>query len=211
MIRSFRQQEHPMSFAIKALALAASLATVCLSSHAEVISLKLTPGLWEQTRVTKVNGQDVEAAMRKGREQMMARMSPEERKIMEEEMGKHGADGTLSCLTPAQVAKGIDTADLKRKMEESSEGCKLDIISASSSGAKFKAACMGPQGSNYKGSGEYTVTNSKEWHFKMVGDGKVTGPNGAPMPQGGNVHATQEVTARWKGSNCGSVQPEQES
>ncbi|WP_426338096.1 DUF3617 family protein [Pseudoduganella sp. S-14] len=200
-----------MNYAMKALALSASLATVCLHGHAEVIALKLAPGLWEETRVTMINGQNVEEAMRKGRERMMARLTPEQRKQMQDQMGQgSNAGGTQTCLTAAQVAKGVDTEDIKRKMEQSSQGCKLDIISASSSSAKFKAACMGPQGTNYKGSGEYIVANSKEWRFKMVGDGKVTGPNGAPVPQTGDFHATQEVTARWKGSDCGSVAPQQE-
>lgn len=193
---------------IKSLALCTALATVSLACQAEVIPLKLTPGLWEESRVTLVNGQNVDDAMRKAREKMMARLTPEQRKMMEAQMGGRGAGGNSQvCLTAAQVAKGIDTADLKRKMEESSQGCTLDIISASSAGAKFKAACMGPQGSTYNGTGEYTVSNSKEWRFKMVADGKVTGPNGAPAPQAGNFHATQEVTARWKGSDCGSVPP----
>ncbi|KQV61416.1 DUF3617 family protein [Duganella sp. Root336D2] len=200
-----------MKLTIRALALTAGLATVCLTSHAEVIPLKLAPGLWEETRVTLINGQNVEEAMRKGREKMMARLTPEQRKQMQEQMGRgSNAGGTQTCLTPAQVAKGVDTEVIKRKMEQSSQGCKLDIISASSSGAKFKAACMGPQGNNYNGSGEYIVANSKEWRFKMVGDGKVTGPNGAPVPQAGDFHATQEVTARWKGSDCGNVPPQQE-
>lgn len=198
-----------MKFTIHALA--ASLATVCLASHAEVIPLKLAPGLWEETHVTMINGQNVEEAMRKGRERMMARLTPEQRKQMEEQMGHGGnAGATRTCLTAAQVAKGVDIEDIKRKMEQSAQGCKLDIISASSSGAKFKAACMGPQGTTYNGSGEYIVANSKEWRFKMVGDGKATGPNGAPVPQTGDIHATQEVTARWKGSDCGSVAPQQE-
>ncbi len=201
-----------MNFTLKALTLGASLATVCLASQAEVIPLKLAPGLWEETRVTLINGQNVEEALRKGRERMMARLTPEQRKQMQEQMGQGGNGGaTQTCLTPAQVAKGVDTEEIKRKMEQSSQGCKLDIISASSSGAKFKAACMGPQGTNYNGSGEYIVASNKEWRFKMVGDGKVTGPNGAPVPQAGDFYATQEVTARWKGSDCGKVAPQQES
>jgi hypothetical protein len=201
-----------MKFAIKALALSAVLATTSMSSQAEVIALKLTPGLWEETRVTMVNGRNVEESMRKGMEKMMANLTPEQRKAMQAQMGNRGAGGAVqTCLTPEQVAKGIDTAQVKRKMEESAQGCKMDIISANSSGAKFKAVCMSPQGGNYNGTGEYIVSNSKEWRFKMVADGKVTGPNGAPMPQAGDFHATQEVTARWKGSDCAGVPPRQDS
>jgi hypothetical protein len=196
-----------MKFPLTAIALAA----VSVTAHAEVIPLKLTPGLWEETRVTMINGKNIGEAMQMARAKMMERMTPEQRKIMQEEMGSRmGAGPEQSCLTPAQVAKGIDTADIKRKMEESAQGCKLDIISASSSGAKFKATCVGPQGIGYRATGEYTVPNAKEWRFKMVGDGKATGPNGAPVPQGGDFHATQEVTARWKSSDCGSVPPRQE-
>lgn len=193
------------------LALGAGLAAVCLGSAAEVIPLKLTPGLWEETRVTMINGKDVEEAMRAASERVMARLTPEQRKQMQQQMGQRRAGGaTLTCLTAAQVAKGIDTAEVKRKMEQSAKGCKLDIVSASSAGAKFKAACMGPNGAGYNGTGEYTVPNTKEWRFKMVGDGKVMGPEGTPAPQAGDFHATQEVTARWKGSDCGDVQPELE-
>lgn len=195
---------------IVAIAFAASLAAIPLASQAEVIPLKLAPGLWEETRVTMINGQNATETLRAAREKMMARMTPEQRKIMEEKMGGRTGTGPVQvCLTPAQVAKGIDTADIKRKMEESAQGCKLDIVSASSAGAKFKAACLGPKGSGYHGSGEYTVASPKEWRFKMVGDGKVSGPDGSPS--GPDIHATQEVTARWKGSDCGSVQPRQDS
>lgn len=55
------------------------------------------------------------------------------------------------------------------------------------------------RGAGLKGTGEYTVTSSKEWHF--------SGPNGVPVAQGSDIHATQEVTARWKGSDCGNVAP----
>lgn len=197
-----------MKINAKALALSASLAAICLPSQAEVIPLKLAPGLWEETSVTMINGHSVEEVMRKSQERMMARLTPEQRKQMQEQMADRDGGGTTqTCLTPAQVAHGIDTADIKRKMEESMQGCKVDIISANSSGARFKAACIGPQGNGYNGSGEYTVRNAKEWSYKMVGDGKPMSPNGAPLPQVGDVHATQEVTARWKGSDCGNVQP----
>lgn len=188
------------------LAIAACLVSLSTASHAEVIPLKLAPGLWEETRVTLVNGQDVQATMRKHQERMMARMTPEQRKIMQESMGQQGANGAaLNCLTPAQVAKGVDVDELRRQMEKSAQGCKLNVMSANASGAKFSAVCSGPQGMTFKGNGEYTVNNSKEWRFKMVSDGKVTGPDGAPLPQGGDFHATQEVHARWKASSCGSV------
>ncbi|XLZ71300.1 DUF3617 domain-containing protein [Massilia sp. SR12] len=198
-----------MKCAVKALIIAASLAAFPLASQAEVIPLKLAPGLWEESRVLMVNGQNATETMRASRERMMARMTPEQRKIMEDKMGSQMGGGPVQvCLTPAQVAKGIDTEEVRRKMQDGAQGCKLDILSASSAGAKFKATCLGPNGTGYHGSGEYTVTSPKEWHFKMVGDGKVTGPDGTPT--GANIHASQEVTARWKGSDCGSVQPRQD-
>ncbi|WP_374586491.1 DUF3617 family protein [Pseudoduganella sp.] len=198
-----------MKAAVNSLALAIGLAALPLAGNAEVIPLKLAPGLWEETQVTMINGQNVGEAMRAAREKMMARLTPEQRKAMQEQMGQRMGGGPVQvCLTAAQVAKGIDTEDIKRKMEDSARGCKLDIISASSAGAKFKAACIGPQGNGYQGSGEYTVASPKEWRFKMVGDGKVSGPNGSPAA--GDFHATQEVTARWKSSDCGGVAPRQE-
>ncbi|MYN05649.1 DUF3617 family protein [Pseudoduganella sp. DS3] len=198
-----------MNIAVKAFAIAASLAAIPFTSQAEVIPLKLTPGLWEETRVTMINGQNATETLRAARERMMARMTPEQRKIMEEKMGGRGGAGPVQvCLTPAQVAKGIDTNEVKRKMEDAARGCKLDILSASSAGAKFKAVCQGPNGTGYQGSGEYTVSSPKEWRFKMVSDGKMTGPDANLT--GGEFHASQEVTARWKGSDCGAVPPREE-
>src|SRR5687768_15003855 len=77
---TFPHEEHSMNSAVKTYSLGAVLATACMSSHAEVIALKLTPGLWEETRVTMVNGRNVEESMRKGMEKMMANLTPEQRK-----------------------------------------------------------------------------------------------------------------------------------
>lgn len=190
------------------LPLTLALCAFATASHAEIIKTKLAPGLWEETRVTLINGKNVEDARAKHMEKIMANMTPEQRKKMQDAMGKRGQGGTVqTCLTPAQVAKGIDTEAIKRKMENASQGCTLDIISASAAGGKFKTACAGPQGASYSGTGEFKVNSDKEWSFKMVADGKVAGPDGSPLPQGGNFQASQEVHARWKGSDCGSVQP----
>ena len=200
-----------MKHAIRSFALISILTATATASHAEVLKPKLAPGLWEETRVTLVNGQNMEGAMQKHMEKMMARMTPEQRKQMQASMGNRGKGGVVqTCLTPAQVAKGIDTEAIKRRMENSAKGCTMDILSASAAGGKFKAVCMGPQGATYNGTGEYKVSSDKEWSFKMVADGKVAGANGEPVPQAGNFQATQEVHARWKGSVCGSVPPRED-
>jgi hypothetical protein len=195
-----------MQRTLPALALTVSLATLSMASQAEVLKFKIAPGLWEETHTTLINGKNVEDGMRQQMAAMMARMTPEQRKMMQESMGNRTAGGaTLICITPERVAKGFDTDTLKRNLENKAQGCTLDLISSSPSGAKYKAVCSGAQGANYSGNGEYKATSDKEWSFNMVADGKVTGPNGAPVPQAGNFHATQEVHARWKSSDCGKV------
>jgi hypothetical protein len=190
------------------LPLMISLCAVASATHAETIKTNLAPGLWEETRVTLVNGKNVDEARQKHMEKIMANLTPEQRKEMQNAMGSRGKGGTvLTCLTAAQVAKGIDTDAIKRKMENSSQGCTMEILSASATGGKFKGVCAGPQGATYNGAGEFKISSDKEWSFKMVADGKVAGPNGAALPQAANFQASQEVHARWKSSNCGDVMP----
>lgn len=197
-----------MNHRSRALPVLLALAALSTAAQAEIIKTKLAPGLWEETRVTLLNGQNMEEMRQKHMEKMMANLTLEQRQKMQDAMGKRGKGGTvLTCLTPAQVAKGIDTDAIKRRMENASQGCTMDILSASASGGKFKANCSGPQGATYNGTGEYKVSSDKEWSFKMVANGKVVGPNGAEMPQAANFQATQEVHARWKGSDCGTVKP----
>ena len=200
-----------MKHTVRSIALISTFAAISSASHAEVVKPKLAPGLWEETRVTLVNGQNMEDAMQKHMEKIMARMTPEQRKQMQASMGNRGKGGVVqTCLTPAQVAKGIDTEAIKRRMENSSKGCTMNILSASAAGGKFKAVCMGPQGATYNGTGEYKVSSDKEWSFKMVADGKAVGANGEAMPQAGSFQATQEVHARWKGSDCAGVPPRED-
>ncbi|MBI3284818.1 MAG: DUF3617 family protein [Burkholderiales bacterium] len=187
-----------------------ALSVASMTSHAEIIKLKLAPGLWEESRTTLINGQNLEEIMRKQMEKNMARMTPEQRAQMPKSMGNMSAGGKVeSCLSAAEVAKGIDTESIKEKLQNSAKGCTLNIVSADQSGARFNAVCMGPDGANYKGTGEYKIKNEKEWSFKMVADGRAQGPDGAVIAQAGNFHATQEVQSRWKAGNCGNVKSDE--
>ncbi|MDE2429568.1 MAG: DUF3617 domain-containing protein [Burkholderiales bacterium] len=188
--------------------LAMTLGVASLSSVpalAETIALKLRPGLWEETRSTLINGKNLEEIMQKQMEKSMSRLTPEQRAQMQKS-GRMGGGTAQSCLSAAQVAKGINVDEIRQKMQAASRGCSLNIISADASGAKFNTTCMGPGGGDYKGLGEYKVSNDKEWSFKMVGDGSMKGVPAA-AGQNGNFHVTQEVHAHWKSADCGSVAP----
>jgi len=175
------------------------------NAYAENISVKIAPGLWESDHVMLVNGQNIVEMMRKQMEKSMASMTPEQRAGMEKSLANSGMSGKSQyCVTPEQVAKGMDVDSFKRKMESSQKSCKVSIISASEKGGKFSAVCNMQNGSTSNATGEYIVKSDKEWTYNMVSDGIVAAGTmpGAPA---GKMHATIDAHARWKGSDCGSI------
>ena len=186
--------------------LLAGLLTYALQAGAEVLPLKIAPGLWEQTRTTIVNGQNFEAAMAKMQERMLANASPEEREILQQDMAKRGGKGgarAMECITPEAVAKGLDTEKIRRQLQNSSKNCEVRFLSATPKGGNFEMVCMLPNGGSQKGSGEFVLKSDKEWGFNAVSSGDVAGaPPGTPKMQ-----ATVEIKSVWKGSDCGSVRP----
>ena len=179
---------------------------VAATAQAEIIPLKLTPGLWEQTSAIVVNGQNLEQMMFQMREQMMAKMKPEERAILQQNMpsmaenpaaGKH-----LDCLTPAYVAKGIDTEQFRKQLESSAKQCDVRLLSASASGGKYEMNCKIPNGGTQKAVGEYVVKSDKEWTYHAVANGDMQG-----APAGTKYQSTIDLHGVWKGANCGKVRP----
>ncbi|MFZ6850009.1 DUF3617 domain-containing protein [Undibacterium sp. RuRC25W] len=181
--------------------LSIALYAVVLPINAQTVSIKLLPGLWEDEHVIMINGQNMLDSMHKQMEKNMAHMSPEQRAIMQESLD-HSSGKRQYCLTPSEVAKGLDVGAIKKKMEETEKNCTFNIASASEKGGKFTAVCIMPDGTSSNSTGEYIVKNNKEWTYSMVSDGTIAGGQGGATNK---IHAKIEAHAHWKDSKCGKV------
>lgn len=189
------------------LLLASLMMTQAGDACAGNIKFKLAPGLWEQTSVTLMNGQNMEEMLQKQMEQTMARMTPEQKEHMQQAMGKMRSGGKHeACLTPAMIAKGVDVDAIRKRAANNTKDCNINVTSSNDNGARFDMVCTRPQGVQ-KGTGEYVVKSDKEWTFKLVSSGNMPAHKGASATATANMQITVDVVARWKGSDCGNVKP----
>ena len=155
---------------------------------------KVTPGLWETQTEMKVGNADMQAQMKRAQEQM-AKMPPEQRKMMEDMMAKQGvqmgaAGGKPSiryCLTKEQAERNQFPTDNEGR-------CKQDSLERSGNTVRFKYSCSNPPSS---GTGEATFISDKAYTMKMVVEG--TSAKG----QSGQMQLAS--SAKWVASDCGTV------
>ena len=174
-------------------------------AHADNVSVKIAPGLWESDQTMLINGQNMIEMMRKQMEKSLASMPPDQRASIEKSLSNSGMSGkTQYCVTAAQVAKGMDVDAFKKKLETGQKNCNVNIISANEKGGKFNAICNMKDGTTSNSTGEYVVKSDKEWTYNMVGDSNkgMAGAVGAP---GGKTHVTIEAHSVWVGSDCGNI------
>ncbi|MBV1776513.1 DUF3617 domain-containing protein [Burkholderiaceae bacterium DAT-1] len=191
---------------MKQLTLIASTFIFASHTQAEILYVKIAPGLWEHTSKTLLNGRNLESAVDELQAHLLANASPEEREILLEGMKEQGGNAGkyLECITPVAVAKGLDTEKVRQQIQNAQPNCQARLLNATAHGAKFELSCALPNGGSQKGVGEYVLKNEKEWTFHAVSSGDIQGaPAGA-----GKYQATVDVNAVWKGSSCGNVRPE---
>lgn len=170
-------------FAVVALLVAAAV---------PALAQKVTPGLWETTMQTKSGQLDAANAQMKDQ---LAKMPPEQRKMVEEMMAKQGVGmgGKPStvryCISKEQAEKGDVAQDQNRG------SCKRDITDRSASSLRFKFACTDPPSS---GSGEIKFSSDKAYTMKMVVDTQM---------QGRPERMEMQHDSRWVGADCGAAQP----
>ncbi|MBV1776393.1 DUF3617 domain-containing protein [Burkholderiaceae bacterium DAT-1] len=181
-------------------------ALLCIfQSHAEVIHAKIEPGLWERTSNTTVNGQNMEAALNKMQEQILAKAKPEEREIMLKHMKAKGSSAGrhLECITPEAVAQGLDTEKMRQQIQSDHPNCQARLLNVTPRGAKYDLTCTAPNGGSQHAVGELELKSEKEWTFHAVSSGDIVG-----APAGtSKIQASLEARAIWKGSSCGDVRP----
>ena len=163
------------------------------------LAQKMAPGLWEQSMTMKTQSGQMEAGMAKMKEEM-ARVPPEQRKMVEEMMKQRGMGAAAAggggnattvkvCITPEQAARD--------EMPQQQRGdCKQLSKERSGNTVKVKFACTGEHAST--GEGEYTLISDKAHKGHTVVDTKI---------QGKAERIEMDHSARWLGADCGEVKP----
>lgn len=154
---------------------------------------KMAPGLWENSVSIKSGDGQIDAALAKMQESM-AKMPPEQRKMMEDMMAKQGVgvgskpNSVKVCISKEQAERG----DLPQQAEGR---CKQDSLQRSGSTLKYKFSCTDPAAT---GEGEFSFSGDKAYTGTLVmnatRDGK---PQRMEMRQAG----------KWLGADCGTLKP----
>jgi hypothetical protein len=157
---------------------------------------KLAPGLWEYSTTVKGSGEYAAAQARMQAE--MARMPPEQRKMMENMMAQRGVTMGGGADGQATVIKTCVTADMasRDEMPQHDNRCRQTSTQRSGSTMKFKFVCSGQPASS--GEGEYTFVSDKQMKGRMLITTQVDG-----KPQTMEMHNS----GRWLGADCGSIKP----
>ena len=181
---------------MKAAATFATLMCVAFAAPALAQSGKPKPGLWEYTM--HMSGGGMNADMGAAQQKMaaeMAKLPPDQRKMVEEMMAKRGVGSTpqggttvKSCLTQ----EAVDREDFGGQRGD----CKQEVVSRTASAVSMKLACAGPPPST----GEATITIQSPTAYAMKTVMNTT-HDGKP------VQMTLDGTGKWLGSDCGSVKP----
>lgn len=157
-------------------------------SRMKIQPLNVKPGLWEQTANTKVSG---EAPVS---QEMLNRLTPEQRARMEERMKANSAAHTRTtthqhCLTEEELHKD-NLLDFGRDKE-----CTPNITTSTSTSAKGTVTCES-EGMKMTGALEILAPDpehvSGSWHATSNGGGHTM-----------NVDST--FSSKWLGSSCGNV------
>ncbi len=161
---------------------------------------KIAPGLWEYTMTMQAQGGRAEAANARMQEQM-AKMTPEQRKMMESMMAQRGVamasggppgamPGTTVrvCITPEQAARN--------EMPHQDGNCRQTGQERSGNTLKFRIACTGEHPSS--GEGQFTLNSDKSV------SGQVTMQ---PEDKSLAERVQMQHQGRWIAADCGDVKP----
>lgn len=171
-----------------------ALATVLLPLAAQ--AQKPLPGLWEMTMNLQSGGADVSAGLAQMREQM-ARMPPEQRKMMEDMMAKQGV-----ALNPGgaggmnvRFCMSKEQAEADDMPQDPDGNCKRDSLNRSGATVRFTFSCTKPPS---KGSGEVVFASSKAYTMKMQMD---------RSEKGKTQRVDMQQSAKWLAADCGNLKP----
>lgn len=153
------------------------------------------PGLWEVR--TKMGGNPQLERAQTEMQKALAGMSPQQRKQMEEMMGRQGlalgagADGGI--VTRVCISK--EMAEQKVPPVQTEGECTSTVTERSANRMKARFTCTNPPSN---GEGEWTFQGDSSYTMKMT---TTTVHNGKPQT------STMEGQARWISADCGTIAP----
>lgn len=153
------------------------------------------PGLWEVRTIMGGNPEmdRAQAEMQKA----LAGLSPQQRKQMEDMMGRQGvalgtgADGGI--VTRVCISK--EMAEQKVPPVQTEGHCTTTVTERSANRMKARFTCTNPPS---QGEGEWTFQGDTGYAMKMT---TTTTHNGKPMT------STMEGQGRWVSTDCGKIAP----
>jgi hypothetical protein len=156
---------------------------------------KLSPGLWENTASMQSADGKTNAMMAQAQE-AMAKMPPDQRKMMQDMMAKNGVGmgpqgNTIRVCMSAAQAERVD-------IPQGEGNCTQQAVSRSGNTMKFKFSCAGEHPSS--GEGEFTVVGDKAYNGRTVVNTTVKG-----KPE----QMTMTVSGKWISADCGGLKPRQ--
>jgi hypothetical protein len=162
------------------------LAAIVLGSvawAADMTPLDVKPGQWENTVTSQTNGQLPIP------QEMLDRLSPEQRARMEQAMKARGAKGptshtTKSCVTKEQLDKAFAPAEQK--------ACKMTMLTSSRTKQEIQMDCEIGGG---KQTGKLQIEASDSENVK--GTMQMTASNG-----GRTMNINSSFSAKWLGPVC---------
>jgi len=159
-----------------------------VAAHAESISLKLRPGLWELTTSAETAGTMPIPP------ELLARIPPERRAKFEAAMAASQARMAKphtfkQCITEASLRRGIDLN------EDVSARCQNRVLSSTGSAMDVSVQCKGQR-----------ETTSGTFHFVAAGPETVNGTITMTMSDGARSMTIKRVmSGHWASADCGSV------
>ena len=171
------------------LALIAAAAAAALPAAAQ----KLSPGLWETTMNVSSGDKQMQAQMAQAREQM-AKLPPEQRKMMEDMLAKQGV-GMGPAGNTMRYCLGKEQAERADVPTDNEGRCKRETLERSGSTMRFKVVCSNPPST---GTGEISFKGDKAYDMKMSFE----------HPRQGKVDRMDMTgAAKWVSSDCGNLKP----
>jgi hypothetical protein len=168
--------------------------SLSLSAAAQA-PVQLRAGLWEQSMQVSSQGGQIEAAMKEA-QAAMAKMPPEQRKMMEQMMAAKGMSVDVArnsvkvCMTPEDVARDA--------LPPAQDGCKQ---TARRSGNTWNISFQCPARDGQpptSGTGTVTLESPTAYSGQFVVDTEINGKRDK---------VTMNSRGRWLGADCGSVRP----
>jgi uncharacterized protein DUF3617 len=154
----------------------------------------MKPGLWEINNKMQADGKrgnDMDKM-----QQEMAKMSAEDRKMMEGMMAKHGVG--VGNAGPGSISTKICvTREMAERNEIPSQkdGCKQSVSPRSGNTMKIAFTCTNPPSS---GEGQVTFVSAEAYTMNMT---MTTVADGQPQK------VNMDAAGKWLSADCGAVKP----